>query len=123
MVGMEYAQFKKQECDLLQLDLDKAYDRISWSYVHETLQFLGFGPRVCQAVRVLGEGSSSELMFNTRTVGRFEVKRTIRQGCRLAPLLFVAFTHPVVVSLEQDVANGTIKGLLKMANNFLQKYL
>ena len=30
MVGMEYAQFTKQECVLLQLDPDKAYDRIIW---------------------------------------------------------------------------------------------
>ena len=33
MVGMEYAQFKIQECILPQLDLDKAYDRISWSFI------------------------------------------------------------------------------------------
>ncbi len=63
-------------------------------------------------VRVLGEGSSSELMFNARIVGSFEVKRSIRQGCPLAPLLFAACTHPLIASLEQAAANNEIKGLL-----------
>ena len=68
MMVMEYARFTRQECVLL-------HDRVSWSYVHETLQSLGFEPRICQALRVLGEGSSSQLLFNSRIVGSFEVQR------------------------------------------------
>ena len=69
MVGMEYAQFTKQECILLQLDLDKAYDRITWSFVSEVLQKFGFGPRMCKAIYTMGEGSSSAVLFNTVVVG------------------------------------------------------
>ena len=38
MMGMEYVQLTKPECILLQLDLDKAYDRITWSFVSEVLK-------------------------------------------------------------------------------------
>ena len=111
MIGMEYAKFKKQECILLQLDLDKAYDRITWSFVQDTLQNLGFGPRICQAVKTLGGGSSSELLFNSRLVGSFDVKRSIRQGCPLAPLWFAACTHPLIALMEQAAERGEITGL------------
>ena len=34
------------------------------------------------------------VLFNTIVVGKFQVKRSIHQGCPLAPLLFAACTHP-----------------------------
>ena len=48
MVGMEYVQFTKQECILLQLDLSKAYDWITWSFVSDVLQRFGFGTQNMQ---------------------------------------------------------------------------
>ena len=75
MVGMEYGQFTKQECVLLQLDLDKAYDRITWSFVLEVLKKFGFGPRICNAIYTMGVGSSLVVLFNTMVVGEFQVKR------------------------------------------------
>ena len=77
MVGMEYAQFTKQECVLLQLDLDKAYDWITWSFVSEVLNNFGFGPKICNAIYTMGAGSSSVVLFNSVVVGEFQVKRSI----------------------------------------------
>ena len=71
MVGMRYAQFTKQEGILLQLDLDKAYDWITWSFVSQVLKKFGFGPRICNSIYTMGEGSSSAILFNTFVVGEF----------------------------------------------------
>ena len=90
MVGMEYAQFEKQEYILLQLYLDKAYDWISWSFIQDVLKTFGFGPRICKTILAMGIRSSTKLLFNMKIVGEFKLKCSIRQGCPLAPLLFVA---------------------------------
>ena len=111
MVGMEYAQFTKQECVLLQLDLDKAYDWITWLFVSEVLKKFGFGPRICNAIYTMGARSSSALLFNTVVVGEFQVKRSIWQGCPLAPLLFVACIHPLVALMEATTPKKEILGL------------
>ena len=111
MVGIEYADQTKQECILLQLDLDKAYDRIEWSFIEEVMKALGFGTRICSVVRTLGMGSFSELLFNNTIVGAFEVMRSIRQGCPLAPLLFAIGSHPLVTALEASAVKGEIQGL------------
>ena len=108
MVGMEYAQFTNQECVLLQLDLDKAYDQITWSFVSQVLKKFGFGPRICNAIYTMGAGGSSVVLFNTFVVGEFQVKRLIWQGCPLAPLLFAACTHPLVALMEAVVAKKEI---------------
>ena len=44
MVGLEYAQFTNHKCILLQLNLDKEYDSVTWSFVFELLKNFGFGP-------------------------------------------------------------------------------
>ena len=77
MVGMEYAQFTKQECIIIQLDLDKAYDWITWSFVSKVLKKFSFRPQICNAIYTMGVGSSSSILFNTVVVGEFQVKRSI----------------------------------------------
>ena len=111
IVGIEYARCTKQECILLQIDLDKAYDRIEWKCIEEVMSVLGFGPRMCSIVRTLGEGSILELLFNNKIVGSFEVKRSIKQGYAMAPLLFALGSHPLVAALEASADKGEIQGL------------
>ena len=63
MVGIDYAQLSMQEGLLLQLDLDKAYDCISWSFVTRTMEAFGFGPKMSCVVKSFGLGSLSQLLF------------------------------------------------------------
>ena len=51
------------------------------------------------------------MLLNTIVVGEFQVKRSICQGCPLAPLLFSACAHPLVAMLEKAVAKKEICGL------------
>ena len=46
MIGIDYANLTNQECIVLQLDLDKAYDKIGWSFITQKMRTLGFGPRL-----------------------------------------------------------------------------
>ena len=50
MIGIDYAKLTNQECILLQLDLDKAYDRIGWSFIGHTMGPLGFGPTMSLSI-------------------------------------------------------------------------
>ena len=75
------------------------------------MKALGFGTHICSVVRTLGMGSFSELLFNNTIVGSFEVIRSIRQGCPLAPLLFAIGSHPLVTALEESAEKGEIQGL------------
>ena len=41
--GMEYAKETKQDYIFLKIDFKKAYDRISWKYIIESLKQMGCG--------------------------------------------------------------------------------
>ena len=73
MVGIDYAKLSNQECVLLQLDLDKAYDRIGWSLISKTMEVLGLGHKMCLATLVLGARSSSHLLFNGQNMEFFKL--------------------------------------------------
>jgi hypothetical protein len=33
--------------DLLKIDFEKAYDKVNWSFLHQTLRMKGFDPQRC----------------------------------------------------------------------------
>lgn len=81
-----------------------------------------FGRSTSTFVFMLCFQARSHLLFNGVDVGAFFVHRSVRQGCPLAPLLFVILTHPLVLALEDAVAKGLIKGLvLPDGSNLLEK--
>jgi hypothetical protein len=47
---------KKQDGLLLKIDFEKAYDKIIWSFVEQTLRMKGFSPKWCQWVASFMEG-------------------------------------------------------------------
>lgn len=58
-------------CVLLKLDLEKAFDRLEWSFIHRTLAFFGFPSKLSflimhcittSSIFVLVNGSSSLLL-------------------------------------------------------------
>ena len=100
MIGIDYAKLTNQECFLLQLDLDKAYDKFGWSFITCPMRALGFGPIMSSSIFNFGFGAASQLLFNGRIVGSFEIWRLIRQGCPLSTLLFAICAHPLATSLE-----------------------
>ncbi|GBG72440.1 hypothetical protein CBR_g12016 [Chara braunii] len=74
---------------ILLIDLEKAYDKVGWTFVMTTLRHMGFGEGFCKWVVALYTLSTSAVMVNGFLSSSFRLSRSLRQGCPLAPLLFV----------------------------------
>jgi hypothetical protein len=61
----------------LKLDIHKAFDTVSWSYLLEVMQALGFGPRWHEWVSILFRTTSSRVLFNGQQGPAFSHRR----GC------------------------------------------
>jgi hypothetical protein len=44
---------KKMDGVLLMLDFEKAYDKVKWSFLQQTLQIKGFDPKWCEWIEKL----------------------------------------------------------------------
>lgn len=73
----------------LKIDLRKAYDTISWSFLHDILMQLRFPTEFVGWIMACVTTPSYSLRINGETVGFFKGKRGLRQGDPMSPSLFV----------------------------------
>ncbi|GBG77775.1 hypothetical protein CBR_g24222 [Chara braunii] len=81
----------KEELDVavLLLDMEKAYYQVNWSFVLTSLRWIGFGDMFCSWVVALYSLSTASVMVNGHISAQFQLSRSLRRGCPLAPSLFV----------------------------------
>jgi hypothetical protein len=85
------------------LDFEKAYDRISRSFIFDVLDRMGFGPNFIGAMRLLHQDTIARVMVNQHLSPLFDVTSGVKQGCPLAPLLFAIATQPLQRALVEDI--------------------
>jgi hypothetical protein len=90
---------QKQPRILLKLDISKAFDSVSWSFLLEVLEKVGFGHRWRDVISGLLMTSSTQIMLNGVPGEYIQHKRGLRQGDSLSPLLFI---------IVMNVLNGLI---------------
>ncbi|GBG83976.1 hypothetical protein CBR_g37848 [Chara braunii] len=87
--SVEVLQVENRDMVVLLLDLEKAYDKVGWLFVLTTLRKMGFGEGFCRWVIAMYTAASSAVQVNEHLSEPFQLIQSLRQGCPLAPLLFV----------------------------------
>ncbi|KAL6481328.1 hypothetical protein MHYP_G00094080 [Metynnis hypsauchen] len=93
---------------VLNLDFEKAFDRVSHQFLFQVLRKMGFPGRFLEWVGLLYRDISSKIMVNGHLTKAINIRSGVRQGCSLSPLLFVACIEPLAQILRKD---EWIKGL------------
>ncbi|KAA3485757.1 reverse transcriptase [Gossypium australe] len=73
----------------IKLDLEKAYDRISWEFIHLSLVATGIPEGLRKVIMNAISSSTMQILWNGVPSRSFKPVRGIRQGCPLSPYLFV----------------------------------
>ena len=80
---------QKQARILLKLDITKAFDSVSWPFLLEVLNQLGFGQIWCDIISGLLVTSSTQVLLNGSPGEKIYHQRSLRQGDPLSPMLFI----------------------------------
>ncbi len=81
-----------QDLVLLLLDFEKAFDRIKWGFLFKVLAKLGFSTTWVCWVGSLYQAATSAIKVNGVAEPDFQLVKSVRQGCPLAPYLFIFVT-------------------------------
>jgi len=100
---------KKEAHIILKLDISKAFDSVSWSFLIEVLKHLGFGQKWCNLLCLVLSTSSTRILVNGVPGDVIYHHRGLRQGGPLSPMLFI---------LIMDVLNSLIRFAIQQ--QFLQ---
>ncbi|KAH7415806.1 hypothetical protein KP509_14G061700 [Ceratopteris richardii] len=109
--GMDFAKDSGQDYYFFKIDFDKAYDRIEWDFVLQSLHDLGLGRRFIKFVSTLFGNAFSRVSMNGHMSEPFKLTRSIRQGCPLAPLLFAIASDALGWLVKDALTEGKINGV------------
>ena len=105
---VDFAAFSNSPVALLSLDQEKAFDRVEWSFMRDTLLAMGFGPSFVGWVDLFYCDVQSCVDVNGHLSSFFSLSRGVRQGCPLSPLLYVLVAEVLACNIR---ANPRIVGL------------
>ena len=87
---------------LVNIDQEKAFDRVDRRLLEATLQTFGFGPQFIQWIRTLYANARTQVICNGELTESIPLGRGVRQGCPLSPLLYVLTAEILSQAIQKD---------------------
>jgi hypothetical protein len=100
---------------LLKLDLARAFDSISWSFLFEVLRHMGFGERFLKWIALLLYTANTKVMVNGSPGRRIVHARGLRQGDPTSPLLFVVGMEVMIALIGRAVQDQLLSNLANIS--------
>ena len=111
---IDHINAKDEELAIIFVDQEKAFDRMSHSFIVKTLEKFGFGKNFIDWVKIICSGTKSFVKVNGYETNEFNIERGVRQGCPLSGLLYVLTAEVLSTHIRK---NKNIKGYkYKMKN-------
>jgi len=93
----------------IKLDLEKAYDRLRWDFIEDTLIRMRLPDQLVRVIMTCVSSCMLNILWNGEPTEQFQPTHGIRQGDPLSPYLFVACMERLTQLIEQKVIEGTWK--------------
>ena len=71
---MSFTQ-KKQNGVIFKIDFEKAYNKVKWDFLQQSLRMKGFDPKWCEWVKFFVEGGNVGIKVNDQVGSYFQTKK------------------------------------------------
>ena len=103
---------KKSDGVIFKIDFEKAYDKVKWPFLQQTLRMKGFSPKWCRWVEGMVTGGSVGIKVNDDICPYFQTKRGLRQGDPMSPILFNIVADMLALLIKRPKADCQIRGVI-----------
>ena len=95
----------------LKTDITKAYDRLEWNFLEETMRRMGFCEKWINLIMICVKTVSFSVLINGSPRGYIQPGRGIRQGDPLSPYLFILCANVLSHLMTKAAADRKIQGM------------
>jgi hypothetical protein len=103
---------RKRDGVIFKIDFEKAYDKVKWCFLQQTLRMKGFSPKWCRWVEGMVMGGSVGIKVNDEICPFFQTKRGLRQGDPMSPILVNIVADMLALLIRRAKADGQIRGVI-----------
>jgi hypothetical protein len=105
---------KKLDGVLLKIDFEKAYDKVKWPFLQQTLRMKGFDPKWCKWINDFVSRCSVGVRVNDDIGHYFQTHKGLRQGDPLSPILFNLVADMLDILTARATEDGQVDGLIPL---------
>lgn len=88
---------------ILKVDLEKAFDKMEWPYIRETLFYFKFPINIINLIMSCISTSEVAILLIRSKIEYFEPSRGIRQDDPMSPYLFILCLEVLSRKIDQEV--------------------
>lgn len=92
------------------LDQRKAFDMVDRNFLFRSLRKLGFDEKFISVLRTLYSNTTAQIQVNGNLTDVFQLKRGMRQGCPLSPLLYTIYIESLVLTFKRELSGVPVCG-------------
>ena len=101
--SIDYCQEKKLPLALSKIDQEKAFDRVNWDFLLKVLERMNFGPNFMCFIKTMYTDVSCQISNNGYLYRKVMLKRGVKQGCPLSPLLYCIVAETLGNLIRQNL--------------------
>ena len=99
---ISYTKQKNNHFYLLQIDQEKAFDKIDRTFLYKTMEKMGFSPLFINFLQALYKQNISMITNNGFLSPQVLLQRGLRQGCLISLPLYVIQSQITTTNIKQD---------------------
>ncbi|XP_031116600.1 uncharacterized protein LOC116020256 [Ipomoea triloba] len=96
---------------ILKIDLEKAYDRLNWEFIRDTLKDVGMNKEWVRNIMACVETPRLKVLWSGKQLEQITPSRGIRQGDAISPYLFVLCMERLSHVIKEEAGKGAWKGI------------
>jgi hypothetical protein len=108
---IQWAKESRPEAIFFELDFNKAYDKVDWPFIFQVMRNLGMPSAYIKMIGMLFQDTIISVNLNNKVTQPFGLHRGIRQGCPLAPHLFIIMAKALNEVIKHTMGTGNLKGI------------
>ncbi|GAU23240.1 hypothetical protein TSUD_172690 [Trifolium subterraneum] len=109
---IDFAKKAGKECLIFKVDFEKAYDSVDWSFLDYMLWRFSFNIKWRKWMKACVCSGNMSILVNGSPTEEINIKRGLKQGDPLAPLLFLIVAEGLGALMRMAVAKGRFKPFL-----------